>query len=57
MFKSIDKIRKLRNQIHLMKLEDLDRKYSKKQLDDIFNISRKLFKIIENNLIKSEMNY
>ena len=50
MFKSIDKIRKLRNQIHLMKLEDLDRKYSKKQLDDIFEISRDLFKTIENNL-------
>jgi len=52
MFKNIDKIRKLRNQIHLMKLEDLDRKYSKKQLDNIFEISRDLFKIIENNLIK-----
>jgi hypothetical protein len=52
MFKNIDKIRKLRNQIHLMKLEDLDRKYSKKQLDDIFKISGNLFKIIEQNLIK-----
>ncbi len=54
MFKNIDKIRKLRNQIHLMKLEDLDRKYSKKQLDDIFEISRDLFKIIEKNLIKND---
>ena len=50
MFNGIDKIRKLRNQIHLMKLEDLDRKYSKKQLDEIFDISRDLFKIIELNL-------
>ena len=52
MFKSIDKIRKLRNQIHLMKLEDFDRQYPKKQLDSIFEISRKLFKIIERELLK-----
>ena len=50
MFKKIDKIRKLRNQIHLMKLEGIDRKYSKKQLDEVFEISRELFKIIENRL-------
>ena len=52
MFKNIDKIRKIRNQIYLMKLEDIDRKYSKKQLNEIFEISRDLFKIIERNLMK-----
>jgi len=50
-FKKIDKVRKLRNQIHLMKLEDIDRKYTKEQLDEVFEISRELFKIIENKLV------
>ncbi len=51
-FNKIDKVRKLRNQIHLMKLEDIDRKYSKAQLNDVFDIARELFKIVEAKLKK-----
>lgn len=50
-YNKIEKVRKLRNQIHLMKLTDIDRKYSKKQLNEVFEIARELFKIIENKLI------
>ncbi len=49
-FNKVDKIRKLRNKIHLMKLEDIDRKYSKSQLNEVFEIARELFKIIEEKL-------
>lgn len=49
-FTEIEKTRKLRNKIHLMKLEDIDRKYTKKQLDGVFETARKLFKIIEHKL-------
>jgi hypothetical protein len=34
-----------------MKLEDIDRKYTKVQLDEVFEVSRELFKIIENKLV------
>jgi hypothetical protein len=33
-----------------MKLEHINRTYSKEQLNEVFNIARKLFKIIENKL-------
>lgn len=50
MFNKIDKIRKLRNQIHLMKLEDIDRTFSQNQLNEVFDTSRELFKLIEKKL-------
>lgn len=50
--RKIDKVRKWRNQIHLMKLEDIDRKYSKNQLNDAFDIARDLFKVVEKILSK-----
>lgn len=51
-FKKVDKIRKLRNKIHLMKLGDIDRKYTKEQLDEVFAIAGELFKIIKKKIEK-----
>ena len=47
-FEKVDKVRKLRNQIHLMKLEN--KECSKSELNETFQLARELFKIIENKL-------
>lgn len=46
----IEKVRKLRNQIHLMKLENINRTYSTPELNEVFGTARELFKIIESKL-------
>lgn len=51
-WKELHKVRKMRNQIHLMKLQDIDRKCWMKKLNDTFSTSRKLFKMVEKELIK-----
>jgi len=50
MYWEINKIRELRNQIHLMKLKHTHRIYPKEQLDQIFATTRELLKIIEERL-------
>jgi hypothetical protein len=37
-----------------MKLEDMDRKYSKEQVNDTFEVAKELFKIVENSLISDK---
>jgi len=43
----LHKVRKKRNQIHLMKLKDIDRRYSKQWVDEAFAIASKLFGVVE----------
>lgn len=43
----LHKIRKKRNDIHLMKLENIDRWCSKQYLEKVFSVARSFFKLIE----------
>ena len=49
-FKEIDYIRKKRNKIHLMSLEDIDRIYSQDQMNRVFKWARDIFKVVEKKL-------
>ena len=43
----IDKIRKLRNRIHLASLDDIEKKYTKPILNNVFEIARKVVKVAQ----------
>ncbi len=49
-FDKVEKVRELRNQIHLMKLSDIDRIYTKEILNNCFDIAKKIFDIVENKI-------
>lgn len=50
LYEEIDKVRKLRNKIHLMKLSHLDRKYTNAQLNYVAGIANKVLNIVEEKL-------
>ncbi|MFA6520881.1 MAG: hypothetical protein WCT53_00645 [Candidatus Gracilibacteria bacterium] len=54
LYEEIDKVRRLRNKIHLMKLSNLDRKYTVQQLNSVGNIAVKVLEIVENKLKECE---
>ncbi len=49
-FKEVDYVRKLRNKIHLQSLEDIDRKFTDKQMNRVFDCARDIFKKVEKKL-------
>lgn len=57
LFKRIDKMRKLRNKIHLMRLDDIDRKYTKAMLEYNFDTAWKLFSVVEKAMNKRYFSY
>lgn len=50
LFDKIDKVRVLRNKVHLMKLEDIDRKFTKKQMNEVFDTASELFEVVKSKL-------
>ena len=50
LFNKIDKVRELRNKVHLMKLDDIDRKFTKKQMNEVFDTASEIFDVIKNKL-------
>lgn len=47
LYEEIEDVRKLRNGIHLISLQDIENKYSKELLNKVFETARKLVKIAE----------
>lgn len=47
LLKEIDKIRELRNRIHLASLDDIEKKYTKATLNNVFEVARKVVKIAQ----------
>ncbi len=45
--KEIDKIRKLRNRIHLVSLDSIEKKYTKSTLNNVFEVARKVVKLAQ----------
>lgn len=47
LYEEVDKMRALRNRIHLTSLEDIEKKYSKQNLNEAFETARKVVEIAE----------
>ncbi len=48
LFKKSEKLRKVRNKIHLATLAEIDNKYSQSDIDDVFEIAKDIINRIEN---------
>lgn len=49
-YKRIDKVRKLRNKIHLSPLDEIEKSYSKETLNSVFDIAEEVLHIIEKKI-------
>lgn len=49
--KKVANIRKLRNKIHLASLGEVDRGYSQKAINEVFDVAREIFQVVESKVI------
>ncbi|MCH7974110.1 MAG: hypothetical protein IH949_09540, partial [Bacteroidetes bacterium] len=47
LYRELEKVRKLRNKIHLKNLSEIDRKFSKKDVDKIAEIANKVLDVVK----------
>jgi len=51
LYNKIDKVRWLRNKVHLIKLDDIDRMFTKRQMNEVFDTVSEIFDVVKTKLL------